>query len=240
MSNTMRLFVVGLFLLLVGLAGIMRAQPRVTVRADPRAHFRDDAEGLTDEEHRVVDETVLALARICMSERDVHLETNDCPAIIEVIVFRAELLGISYLAMARRYSPEATGARPPRSMRQRWVSGLQFGDEPPPAWAAMNEGRVARDLYPLPWRNYLPAWHATLVQVRQLLAFPRQVCAGGVPMHWGGACNPDGTPASRTGVCDAPPAHWIKLDCGNTVNHFFEVPRVRRVRTGTLRAEDAR
>src|SRR5688572_21570930 len=67
------------------------------------------------------DEIVLALARVCFSEADMH-EGNDCAAIAEVTRNRARLTDRSFLEQLRAYSPEATGVVPPRAMRQRWIS----------------------------------------------------------------------------------------------------------------------
>ena len=94
----------------------------------------------------------------------------------------------------------------------------------------------------LPWegqrRNACVATVNEIVEELQR-PVPRAICRGGVVEHWGGRCDPDGSgrPARnpegrRVGVCDRPPASWIRLDCSIdnrvTRNDYFAVPRARR------------
>lgn len=175
----------------------------------------------------VSDETVLALARVCFSEADMH-RGDDCAAIAEVTRKRAARSNRSLLEQLRAYSPEATGQITPRSMRQRWISGLRLDGAEPPAWAEMNEARRARGLLRLPWTRYGFRWRELLQEARRLLLHPRRVCSE-PPDHWGGDCNPDANPH---GVCDVVPPTWRRVDCGRTVNAFYTIsdtPRRPRV-----------
>ncbi len=166
-----------------------------------------------------VDDTTFALARVCMSEADIH-RSNDCAAIAEVTRVRAELTGRTLIQQLRAYSPQATGITAPRSLRQGWVSTLRTDLEEPTGWTPMNVDRLERDLLPLRWTSYRSRWGEIIDEARSLLQAPRRVCRES-PMHWGGDCN------RPRGACDRAPSSWRRVDCCPTVNIFYRVPGVR-------------
>lgn len=193
------------------------------------------------------DTAVRDTLRVCFSERDVVVESSDCRAIIEVTRNRAAITKRTYLDQLRAYSPEATGQRPPRTVRHGWISTMETSCSEPAGWAAYNAWRAARTCdgspcQPLPWVGLRrDACVATVDEIRAELARPsaRSICTGGRPSQWGGRCDPDGSGLAarnpdgrRVGVCDEAPAHWIRLDCSvdgrGARNQFYDVPRVRR------------
>lgn len=195
----------------------------VATQCETTAHAQDIDRAYPDEEA-----TILALARVCWSERDARVDTNDCAAIAQVTRTRAALTKRTLLEQLRAYSPEATAAQDTERERQRWVSQLRLDAEQPDEWSVMNARREGRGLRPLPWRSIRARWIATIEEARALLNTERRVCTE-PPSHWGG-------------TMDAAPRHWVRIDCGRTVNRFYRVPRVPRgpgPRGGTLPARVA-
>lgn len=160
------------------------------------------------------DQTVHAIARICVSEAS-FARSNDCPAIVEVLRNRARRLNRSLLAMARSYAPRATGRRMPRSVRQAWVAALTLDGTEPRHWDTYNAERARRGMVPVPWARYRSAWFARIAEVESLLRQPREVCAD-EPLHWGARYGVDYERPMRLG--------WIRVDCGTAKNLFWRLP----------------
>lgn len=176
-------FTVGLFLVLLGLAGIVRGQ----------------------------DDTALLLARVCYSERDAQVNTNDCAAIWETTRNRARLTHRTPRAQLLAYSASATGVVAPRSARHRWIAVLgttQARSE----WDTMNAQRRVRGLRALSWSRLAHTWEQTLTEAQHLLTNPRNVCEI-PPSHWGGAAGLDDHNPRIGG--------WILLDCGHPLLNRF-------------------
>lgn len=144
----------------------------------------------------------LLLARVCMSEADLH-PGNDCAAIAEVTRYRAALTGRTIREQLRAYSPQATGARPTQRARQRWISRLSPDATRPAHFPAH-----------LRWEPYRSGWLRRLEEARELLRRPRRVCAT-PPAHWG----------MRTGREYWGRLHigWREVACGATRNAFWVV-----------------
>lgn len=143
---------------------------------------------------------------------------NDAAIIAWVIRARAEVVGITWVEMARRYAPSATGVRPPQSRRHIWIQQLSLDGSEPPAW-----GSLVR----LSWeRHRLPLWRRIVAEMEHVLTRWPNPCEGGaVPEQWGGACTVDGRPENPRGVCDLVPPSWERLDCGRAVNAAYLTPR---------------
>lgn len=142
----------------------------------------------------------LLLARVFVSEAG-FIESNDGAGIHTVLINRAGRGSLS--RMMRRYSPRATGTVPPLNARQAWVSGLNLNLTRPHAWP---------ESYPA-WFTIRPKWQARLDEAAALLAEPHNPCDG-EPHHWGGPMDDHRALA----------AGWVQLECGFTLNHFWQVP----------------
>ena len=229
--------------------GIANARAHDAARLNP-----GDVEFLQDlnEEERL---EIWALAVVCISEADFN-ESPDCAAIAQRHHAVARRTRKPLIDVIRESSPLATDyCNDPRGTRLRrcrlagtrarqiWVSTLRLDGGEPSGWAVMNAGRIARDLLELPWNNSRrERWLEIVQDASRFIRRSPRVCAHN-PDTWGGACTPDLRPATRTGVCDAPPSSWIRIDCGpGTFNAFYLTPRVRRrvPTTGTIPALIAR
>lgn len=225
------------------------------IEARARAHDLDRLDpgasgfmsGTTTEQRRAV----WAQAVVCISEADFN-RSRDCAAIAQRHHGIAERTGRPLLDVIREGSPLATdycsdpaGARLHRCRlagtrpRQEWVSTLRLDAQEPAGWPEMNRARIARGLLRLPWDdNRRERWLDVLRDAERFVDAKPRVCRED-PDTWGGACTPDGRPASRTGVCDSPNPAWVQIDCGPicprghvgpecTVNAFYRIPRIRR------------
>lgn len=248
METSLKATIIGMILVVIGFFGACRASAHDNDRLDP-----GDVAFLQNlPRERLLE--VWALAVVCISESDFE-QSADCAAIAQRHHAVAERTRKPLIDVIREMSPLATdycddprGRRLRRCRiagtraRQEWVSTLRLSGEEPSGWAQMNEERIARGLLVLPWDTWRrERW---LEIVRDAVRYTRRspsVCAHD-PDTWGGACTENFEPASRTGVCDRPNPAWVRIDCGDTVNAFYVVPRVRRPvpTTGTIPAFIAR
>lgn len=144
----------------------------------------------------------LILARVLVNECGWE-PTDDGPAIHHVLTQRAQRMGVSYEQAARRYSRTTFEANLLPANR-RWVAFVD-SDSAPLSWPGN-----------LDWsKTYAPRW-------RRILRFATQIVEGKEaplcrPDHWGAAGGWNFERSLRLG--------WIEVDCGNTVNAFWRLPR---------------
>jgi len=148
---------------------------------------------------------VLALAQLCASEAGLRTDVGDCPAIYHVIRRRSERSGLSWIAMARRYSTRVYDAE--RTGSRRYLPHLRLDGRRPRHWP---EGHS--------WARYRPRWLALVDHSRAVVAGEvEDPCPGA--LHWGGRM--DDHRAVRAG--------WSRVECSApTLNRFWDGVRRRR------------
>lgn len=154
---------------------------------------------------------VLALARLCVNESGMRAYArDDCAAIHATIAFRATYIYRStYLDALHRYSSRVTvdRARAQDHGRRPWIAQLWPDGRQPEAWAASTPAR---------WGGRHEVWwgrsyqHALDIMRGDIMT--RCVME---PHHWARA---DVVPQNGTAE---------RIDCGNTLNGFWSVPRYR-------------
>lgn len=153
----------------------------------------------------------VALARIAVSESGWDGK-RDRAAIWHVLSRRAERHGMRLTSMARAYSSRVFDTE--RTDARRWIASLD-------ARHALRTGG-APEHFPerLPWRIYRSRWSSILAQADAFLRdHVRDPCGDQAPDHWG---------MSLPGSIDyrrATSAGWERVDCGDTHNAFWRVPR---------------
>jgi hypothetical protein len=141
----------------------------------------------------------LALAQICASEASVQVETDDCAAIAHVLKRRARRM--SFTAMALKYSTRVF-QRDRRDAR-RWIAHLKPDGARPTGWPEA-----------LPWSKWQPRWLSLYRHAGRILRNEVPSPCATPPDHWGGSM--DDWRAIKAG--------WQRVDCGQTLNHFWAVP----------------
>jgi len=138
----------------------------------------------------------VVLARVCVKEAS-FTGFADCPPIASVLlrVGRGDVVRGAKLYSPRVFDPARLGRRP-------WIAQLRADGSQPEGWPEN-----------ISWRNHRPSWERMVSLARAVLEGPGEApCA---PDHWGGPM--DHHRAVRNG--------WVQLDCGPTVNEFWQVPR---------------
>jgi hypothetical protein len=153
--------------------------------------------------------TQLALARICVSEAGFQVKTNDCAAIYRVLKGRKN--GGPLLRIMRRYSTNAFDRS--RTDRRRWVAWLNSPGHKPKGWPQ----RTKRDTPHPPWSSFRPLWFDVYEHAGAILRGEVESPCDKPPDHWGGRFGIDLRRARAAG--------WEEVDCGNTLNAFWRVPR---------------
>ena len=153
----------------------------------------------------------VALARIAVSESGWDGK-RDRAAIWHVLGRRADRHGMRLTSMARAYSSRVFD--PTRTDRRRWVAMLD------PRHALESGGRPEGFPDTLPWRNFRTRWRNILLHADAFLrSHVADPCGEDAPDHWG---------MSVPGSIDyrrAVGAGWERVDCGETHNAFWRVPR---------------
>lgn len=144
---------------------------------------------------------VLRLARICASEAGLRI-TPDCAAIHAVLIDRARRMGISYRRAACAYSTRTCTRS--RDDERAWIAHLRSDGRRPERWPAQAS-----------WRRQRGAWLSLLEHAGHVLR--GDVAADCAPHHWG---MPRGIDLRRARL-----AGWTRIDCGETRNAFWRVPR---------------
>lgn len=147
-----------------------------------------------------------ACARVAVGEAGWDPSTGDAAAITNVLRRRAERRGTSIARMARLYS---SGHFDRTRARRRWIAGLTLAASRPLGWPVQ-----------LAWRgDYRARWLAMVEHVRAVLRGDLPDPCGGEADHWGARSEalPD--------IHRARAAGWDELDCGDTANAFWRVPR---------------
>lgn len=148
----------------------------------------------------------LALARICVSESGFQVHTNDCNLIYQALRTRSST-GELTLAIMRSYSRRSFDRT--RTDRRRWIAHLNHEFREPSGW----------EIISVPWSTrrqgfinvYEYAGH--LIRTR-----PANKCGVRID-HWG-------APGFRRDM------HleqgWRLVECGETLNDFWTIPRRER------------
>jgi hypothetical protein len=142
----------------------------------------------------------VVLARVCVKEASFR-GFADCPPIGSVLsrVGRGDVVRGAKRYSPRTFDPVRLGNRP-------WIAWLRANGTKPEGWPEH-----------LSWPNHRSSWE-------RMVALAQSVIEGSgeapcTPDHWGGPM--DHFRAVRNG--------WIQLDCGPTVNEFWQVPHRSRV-----------
>lgn len=139
---------------------------------------------------------------------------------------RKKVPGVPFVKMIRGYMAGMTevpsGSLTPRQYRMRNLPSKMPSRDKEMRWILEEEGwDGVRAVTPepfawslskaMPWYLYIMHWERVLIRMRRWArgAFPDKC-----PMaeHWGGDM-------------DRPPKHWVVVDCGDTNNTFYMVPR---------------
>lgn len=143
---------------------------------------------------------VLVLAIICAGEAGLH-PSPDCPAIYQVLTDRSERLGVPWERAARWYSSGYFNRR--RTDPRAWLPWLRADGRRPRHWPERAS-----------WARQRAGWMALLEQAGRIVRGEEVApCAA---EHWGDHFH-DRERAERAG--------WRRLDCGDTRNMFWSVPR---------------
>lgn len=141
--------------------------------------------------------TVLALARICVSEASWESD-RDCQAIYQV--FRNTRRSTeTLLGVMHRHTNRVLSQKEPLNSRQAWLQGLRLDASPPPTFPRPWEGRFER------------AWRSRVRLAERILTEPNRFPCRGPVITWGGAM--DDHIAIRRGL--------TRVNCGVTMNHFW-------------------
>jgi hypothetical protein len=160
----------------------------------------------------------VVLARVCTKEAS-FTGYADCPPIAAVLlrVGRGDVVRGARLYSRKVFDPTRLGRRP-------WIAFLRADATVPRNWPAN-----------ISWRYHGPHWRAMVQLAQNVLGQsgerPEPPCA---PDHWGDRLH-DAERARARG--------WIELDCGPTLNSYWQVPPRRappsRTTATTVRARDA-
>lgn len=168
----------------------------------------------------------MTLARICLHEGRWRIhERMECAAIRDVIRDRAQVIGTSFHGAAHLYSDKVFDRS--RTDPRRWLAWLRGDLRRPKYWPRSN---VPWDKRPIPTCGDLrcrDAWSRTIEHAKWLMGpeDPESHCEID-PHHWGDD-DTDLERARRQGL--------RQVDCGETLNLFWVVPR--RIRSATPTAQ---
>jgi hypothetical protein len=144
----------------------------------------------------------LVLARSMVAEANWR-SPSDHVAIAYVIqkrsAARARASGVSLEGTALQY----VSAFKVENARTRWVRALNLDAVEPEGWPAR-----------LSWTRHRPLWLEVLERARAFLRGELVDPCRGLADHWGGPM-------------DVAPPHWVRLDCGDTLNTFYSVRPLR-------------
>lgn len=169
------------------------------------------------EERRVNPLTQLALARICVSEAGFQVETPDCAAIHRVLVERR---GRGSLLRIMRLYSDSTFDRE-REDRRRWIAWLHPSGKKPRGWP---EETTKGTPHPS-WKGYRSQWLAVYEHAGAILRGEVEPPCERAPHHWGMRGGIDLENAREGG--------WNEVDCGDTMNAFWRVPRRAKTAAAT-------
>lgn len=167
----------------------------------------------------------LALARICASEvgmnGDIDRTLSECAAIYAVLTGRAERTGMSFMTMARAYSSSVFDTT--RRDQRMYIPHLRPDGREPHGWPTQISVRrrdgTVRITDHAPWSAYRERWLALYEGAGRIVRGEVTSACSEAPDHWGmsHAWSVDMQRAERAG--------WTRMDCGDTRNAFWRVPR---------------
>ena len=164
----------------------------------PPAHATQPARWSTDAH---------ALARICWSERDARVDTDDCGMIYDVHATQARMRNQTLSQRLERYAHHSS---PGQARRYRsWVPFLRLDLQEPDRWPQSRRwSRVGRDGI-----NPQQAWEQTLDEAQRLVVGTQLSPCVAPVFHWGGP-RVDRVRIER-GIARG---FWHPVDCGTTLN----------------------
>jgi hypothetical protein len=181
-------------------SAIRRASGRLRAPLERRYRSRAERWNIPDEE--TLDTTVLALARICVSEGG-WTNDRDCAAIYQVLRGNRSNEE-SLIGAMRRHSRFVLEVWEPRSARHRWLVGLNLEATEPTGFPETAS-----------WDRYRPVWERRTQFTRGLVTGSVRMRPCPVPVvAWGGTM--DDHIALRRGL--------VRVDCGDTENRFWGRP----------------
>lgn len=150
----------------------------------------------------------LALARICVSESGFQIETNDCLMIYHVLRNRSRSGEIT-MGIMRSYATKSFNMH--REDNRRWISHLRSDFREPRHWS---------DTTRVPWSSKRDRWIEVYEYAGILIRTnPVSPCMERID-HWGARYF-----RRRQHIRNG----WIPLNCGETMNQFWSLPRRERI-----------
>lgn len=157
----------------------------------------------------------LALARIGASECGLTCTDDELAAIALALHTRAARMGMRFEAFARVYSAEVFNTA--RRDQRAWIAHLRADGREPAHWPAFVTRRGTVWLH-LPWRAARSRWLSLYERAGRVVRGEVAARCDGIE-HWGMSdpASADYQRAIRAG--------WERIDCGDTRNAFWRVPR---------------
>jgi hypothetical protein len=149
-------------------------------------------------------EIQLALARICVSEAGFQTSTDDCTFIYHALRNRSRNGEIT-LEIMRAYARGTFNTE--RTDSRRWIPHLRADFQEPYGW---------RETVDLPWSARRNGFISVYNHVGRLLRSPRRAPCDRRIDHWGARGFRRELHLSNG---------WHLLECGNTLNDFWSLPR---------------
>jgi len=151
----------------------------------------------------------LSLARICVSESGFQVRTNDCTLIYHALRARSRTGEIT-MGIMRAYSGRTFDAD--RTDNHRWIPHLNHNFTEPRGW---------RETVTIPWSARRRGFEAVYEHVGELLRTrPENPCNMRVD-HWGARGFRRNLHLSNG---------WRLVECGETLNDFWSLPRTEENR----------